>query len=104
MGGSPGSWLTAGRTLCLKLQFLSAPRYKIKVVTLTELSALSGRLQQQPQLVQNQRHVHGVTPKSLDTKQERHGRLKLSREEQHLEVEEGLLAGREVGLSCWDKR
>jgi len=73
----------------------------VKAMTLTQLSALARRLQQQPQLVQDQRHVHGVTPKSLDAKQESHGRLELSRQEQHLEIQEGLLACGEMGLSCW---
>lgn len=61
---------------------------------------MAGRLQQQPQLVQDQRHVHGMAPESLHAKQERHRRLELSRQEQNLEVQEGLLAGHEVGLSC----
>ncbi|TNN68257.1 hypothetical protein EYF80_021579 [Liparis tanakae] len=58
-------------------------------------------IRQQPQLVQDQRHVHGVTPKPLHAKQESHGRLELSRQEQHLEIQEGLLARGEMGLSCW---
>ena len=45
--------------------------------------------------------MHSMTPKSLDTKQERHCCLKLSRQEQNLEIQEGLLARREMGLSCW---
>lgn len=57
-------------------------------------------LQQQPQLVQDQRHMHGVTPKSLHAKQEGQRRLELGRQEQNLEIQEGLLAGQEMGLSC----
>lgn len=71
---------------------------------LTQLGALTRRLQQQPQLVQHQGHVHGVAAQPLHPKQEGHGRLELSRQEQHLEVQEGLLAGREMGLSCWTRR
>lgn len=85
---------------------VSAPPYRKTLVTLTQLSALARRLQQQPQLVQHQRHVHSVTPEPLGTEQEGHGRLELSRQEQHLEIQEGLLAGGEMRLSCWtqDKR
>lgn len=75
----------------------------MKVITLTQLSALARGLQQQPQLIQDQRHVHRMTPKSLNAKQERHRSLKLSSQEQHLEIQERLLAGREMGLSCWTK-
>lgn len=67
---------------------------------LTQLGALTGRLQQQPQLVQDQGHVHGVAAEPLHTEQERHGCLELSRQEQHLEVQEGVLDRREVGLAC----
>lgn len=70
---------------------------------LTQLSALAGRLEQQLQLVQDQRHVHGVAAESLHPEQEGHRRLELSRQEQHLEIEEGLLAGGEMGLSCWEE-
>lgn len=48
--------------------------------------------------------MHSMTPKSLDTKQESHRSLKLSCQEQHLEIQEGLLTRREVGLSCWEER
>lgn len=44
--------------------------------------------------------MHGVTPESLNSKQESHRRLKLSRQEQHLEIQEGLLARRKMGLAC----
>lgn len=71
---------------------------------LTQLGALTRRLQQQPQLVQYQGNVHGVAAQPLHPKQEGHGRLELSRQEQHLEVQEGLLAGREMGLSYWTRR
>lgn len=75
----------------------------LKGFPLTQLSALAGRLEQQLQLVQHQRHVHGVAAQSLHPEQEGHGRLELGGEEQHLEVEEGLLAGREMGLACrWE--
>jgi len=67
---------------------------------LTELGTLAGGLEQQPQLVEHQGHVHAVAPQPLHAEQEGHGRLKLGRQEQHLEVQEGLLAGREVGLPC----
>lgn len=70
-------------------------------MTLTQLGALARRLEQQPQLVQHQRHVHGVAAQPLHAEQEGHGRLELGRQEQDLEVEEGVLAGSEVGLSCW---
>lgn len=46
--------------------------------------------------------MDGVTSQSLHAEQEGQRRLELSRQEQHLEVEEGLLAGQEVGLSCQD--
>lgn len=88
----------------VQLKFLSRvdTPYKIMAtVTLTQLSALARRLQQQPQLIQDQCHVDSVTPKPLDTKQERHRRLKLSCQEQHLEIQERLLARGEMGLSCW---
>lgn len=72
----------------------------LKRRVLTQLSALTGRLQQQPQLIQDQGHVHGVAAQPLHTEQERHGCLKLSRQEQHLEVQEGVLDRCEVGLTC----
>ena len=70
---------------------------------LTELGALARRLEQQPQLVEDQGHVHAVAAQALHAEQEGHGRLELGRQEQHLEVQEGLLAGREVGLPWWRK-
>lgn len=75
----------------------------MKVTALTQLSTLTGRLEQQPQLVQDQRHVHSMTPKSLNAKQESHRRLKLSCQEQHLEIQEGLLARREMWFPCLKK-
>lgn len=68
-------------------------------VILTQLSTLTGRLEKQPELVENQGDVDGVAAESLHTEQERHGSLKLSGQEQHLEVQEGLLARREMGLA-----
>lgn len=70
---------------------------------LTQLSALTGRLEKQPQLVENQGDVDGVAAESLHAEQERHGRLELSRQEQDLEVQEGLLARREMRLACRSK-
>jgi len=76
----------------------------MKAIILTQLSALTRRLQQQPQLVQDQRNMHSVAAKSLHTKQESHRCLKLSCQEQHLEIQEGLLARREMGLACGTRR
>lgn len=73
-----------------------------RFLSLTQLSALARRLEQQLQLVQRQRHVHGVAAQSLHSEQEGHRCLELRGQEQHLEVQEGLLAGREMGLSCWE--
>lgn len=53
----------------------------MNLVALTQLSTLAGRLQQQSQLVEDQRHVHGVTPKSFNTKQESYSSFKLSCQE-----------------------
>ncbi len=47
--------------------------------------------------------MHSVTPKSLNAEQESHRCLKLSCQEQHLDIQEGLLARREMGLSCGTK-
>lgn len=69
-------------------------------MSLTQLRALARRLEQQPQLVEHQRHVDGVAAQPLHAEQEGQRRLELGRQEQHLEVEEGLLAGQEVGLPC----
>lgn len=43
--------------------------------------------------------MHGVTAQTLHPEQEGDGCLELRSQEQHLEVQEGLLAGREVRLS-----
>lgn len=43
--------------------------------------------------------MHGVAPQPLHAEQEGYGRLELGRQEQHLEVQERLLACREVGLA-----
>lgn len=105
IGGSPGSWLTAGSRS--EEALLKGGKHfhlvKLSQKRLTQLSALAGRLEQQLQLVQDQRHVHGVAAESLHPEQEGHRRLELSRQEQHLEIEEGLLAGGEMGLSCWEE-
>lgn len=44
--------------------------------------------------------MDGVTPQPLHAEQEGQRRLELGRQEQHLEVQEGLLAGQEMGLPC----
>lgn len=104
IGGSPGSWLTARNRSgeAREREATLPPVEKQRALQLTQLSALAGRLEQQLQLVQDQRHVHSVAAESLHPEQECHRRLELSRQEQHLEIEEGLLAGREMGLSCWE--
>lgn len=111
IGGSPGSWLTARKPSREKflskvgtrdLSSFGIKKEKQAWVSLTQLSALARRLEQQLQLVQHQCHVHGVAAQPLHPEQEGHGRLELSGQEQHLEIQEGLLAGREMGLACWE--
>lgn len=67
--------------------------------TLTELRTLPGGFQKQLQLEEHQGHVDGVAAQPLHAEEEGDGRLELRRQEQHLEVEEGLLVHREVGLA-----
>ena len=55
--------------------------------------------QQEVELVEDERYVNGVAANTLDARHELNGRLELGGQEQHLEVEEGLLVGIEVTLS-----
>lgn len=66
---------------------------------LTELRALSRGFQKQLQFKEHQRHVDGVAAQPLRAEEKGDRGLELRREEEHLEVEEGLLVHREVGLA-----
>lgn len=70
---------------------------------LTELSTLSRGLQKQLQLKEHQGHVNGMAAQPLHAEEKGNCGFKLRGQEQHLEVEEGLLVHREVGLT-WERR
>lgn len=63
---------------------------------LTKLCALSRWFKKQLEFVQHQRHVDGMAAQTFHPKEKRYGRFELRGQEKHLEVQEGLVAGREM--------
>lgn len=48
--------------------------------------------------------MNGMAAQTFHSEEERYGCLKLCSQEKHLEVQEWLVAGREMGLTCGKKK
>ena len=72
----------------------------LSAAVLTERRLRRRGEQQQAQLVQRQRDMHGVRSQPLDARQELDGRLQLAGQQQHAEVERRLVVGVKMALAC----